>query len=61
MKFKLLLLLANAGAMYFVYIHDRPDRTLLGLSILFCTYIYQVFILQTTEKRKEEITSWKPL
>jgi len=40
MKFKLLLLLVNAGAMVLVYLHVRPDRTLLGLSILFCTYIY---------------------
>ena len=40
MRFKLLLLLVNAGAMYLVYQHDRPDSTLLGVFILFCTYIY---------------------
>jgi len=40
MKFKLLLLLVNIGAMYLVYQHESPDRILLGLSILFCTYIY---------------------
>ena len=41
MKFKLLLLLVNIGAMYLVYQHESPDRILLGLSILFCTtFIY---------------------
>ena len=57
MRFKLLLLLVNVGAMYLVYQHESSDSTLLGVSILFCTHIY-LFIRylfdgpQKTKKRK---------
>ena len=54
MRFKLLLLLVNVGAMYLIYQHGSSDSTLLGVSILFCTYIY-LFIRYLFDRPQKKV------